>query len=359
MDMTKIKVKNDTINNFSTLTTGEINLSVALYAFINDNLAVAKAKKTNKDKVIFEVTNFELKKVAKYNARGKAIDRLIALEDSLNGVTLTSNNNNSIKVELDPDCFVMLEDENKLYNDKDFTIINLEILLQLSTKLEKILYILMLQHQKSTTIKMNFDTLQSKVGTNAENRKVKQRLIKAIDNLNNTFNGLCNEITWKYENKTGHKKIKGFILTYNKTALKSVVNVEKRNLGTTTTTSQVKSNNVDSAELAKLKAELKARDAEIAKLKAELKAKDEEINTLKQKQETEEQKQEQNNKAGIIVSKTPTYNHRSNDYDIEDFYNTNNNMNYREELQKKAQDVSEQRNINNTELDNWLANVLD
>ncbi|WP_290033872.1 hypothetical protein [Ligilactobacillus cholophilus] len=349
MDLTKIKVKNDTINNFSKMTRGEINLSVALYAYINDNLA--KAKKTNKDKVSFEVTNFELKKVAKYNGRGKATDRLITLEDSLKGITLTTTNNNNIKVELDPSSFVMLEDEYKLYNDKDFTIINLEILLQLSTKLEKILYILMLQHRKSTTIQMNFNTLQAKVGTSVPNGVVKQRLNKAIDSLNNTFNGLCNEITWKYENKTGHQKIKGFILTYNKKALKSN-NVEKRNLGTTKT-STVKSNNVDNAEIAKLKAQIK-------KLEQELKAKDEEINNLKQEQETEEQKQEQNNKAGIIVSTTPTYCTKSNDYDIEDFYReNNNNMNYMDNLKQKAQDVSEQRNLNNTELDNWLANVLD
>lgn len=355
MDMTRIKVKNDTINNFSKMTRGEINLSVALYAYLNDNLATAK--KTNKDKVSFEVTNYELKNATNYNGRGKAIDRLIALEDSLNGVTLTNNNNN-IKVELDPDSFVMLEDENKLYNDEDFTIINLEILLTLSTKLEKILYILMLQHQKSTTIQMNFDTLQAKVGTSVPNGVVKQRLNKAIDSLNNIFIGLCNEITWKYENKTGHKKIKGFILTYNKKALKST-NVEKRNLGTTTTTSTVKSNNnVDSAEIAKLKAQIKKLEQDNKELKQELKAKDEEINNLKQEM-TEEQKQEQNNKAGIIVSKTPTYRTKSNDYDIEDFYRENNNMNYMDNLKQKAQDVSEQRNINNTELDNWLANVLD
>lgn len=280
-DLKQINVPNEIIAQFNTLQGFEIDTVIALYGEINKNVAKLQIIKKDNSKyyqdnvaVDFDLKNSELKRDTNYSARKNLIDVLMSMSDMLYPVELEKVNNTTVKVKYS--CSIKDKEIGKMYDEGDYTKINLENLSKLKSKFEKMLYILMFKHSNVGLINMNLDTLADILNSNVSAKSVfKARVTKAINNisalLDNDKVQLVNSLNWETENITGHDRIKGINLSFNKLALNNKVSENKKKETKVTQTRNVADNGEKDKEIAMLKAQLareQRKNEELTKLVA-------------------------------------------------------------------------------------------
>lgn len=276
-DLKQINVPNEIIAQLNTLQGFEIDTVIALYGEINKNVAKLQIIKKDNSKyyqdnlsVDFDLKNSELKRDTNYSARKNLIDVLLNLSDMFYPVALEKVNNTTVKVKYS--CSIKDKEIGKMYDEGDYTKINLENLSKLKSKFEKMLYILMFKHSNVGLINMNLDTLADTLNSNVSAKSVfKARVTKAINNisalLDNDKVQLVNSLTWETENITGHDRVKGINLSFNKLALNNkVANNNKKKETKVTQTRNVADDDEKDKENAMLKAQLARKERQVEEL---------------------------------------------------------------------------------------------
>lgn len=268
-DRTQVNVPNEIIAQLNTLQGFEIDTIVALWGEINLNVAKLQIiKKDNKDyykdtvSVDFKLKNAELKRDTNYTARKNLIDTLIKASDMLSPVELERIDNTTVNVK--HSCSIKGKEIGKMYDEGEYTKVNLENLSKLKSKFEKMLYILMFKHSKVGLINMNIDTLADTLNSKISAKSVfKVRVNRAINNISTLLDNdkvkLVNSLTWETENITGHDRVKGIKLSFNKLALNNKIsnaNKNKKENKVTETRSMVNNNDEKDKENALLKAQV-------------------------------------------------------------------------------------------------------
>ena len=283
-DLTQVNVPNEIIAQLNTLQGFEIDTVIALYGEINKNVAKLQIiKKDNNDyykdtvSVDFKLKNAELKRDTNYTARKNLIDTLIKVSDMLSPVELERIDNTTVNVKYS--CSIKGKEIGKMYDEGEYTKVNLENLSKLKSKFEKMLYILMFKHSKVGLINMNLDTLADMLNSKISAKSVfKSRVNKAINNISTLVDNdrvqLVKSLTWETENITGHDRVKGIKLSFNKLALNNKIsnaNKNKKENKVTETRSMVNNNGEKDKEIAMLKAQLareQRKNEELTKLVA-------------------------------------------------------------------------------------------
>lgn len=276
-DLTQVNVPNEIIAQLNTLQGFEIDTVIALYGEINKNVAKLQIIKKDNSKyyqdnvsVDFELKNSELKRDTNYSARKNLIDVLMNMSDMVYPVELEKVNNTTIKVKYS--CSIKDKEVGKMYDEGDYTKINLENLSKLKSKFEKMLYILMFKHSKVGLINMNLDTLADMLNSKISAKSVfKGRVNRAINNISALIDNdkvkLVNSLTWETENITGHDRVKGIKLSFNKLALNNKIsNANKKENKVTETRSMVNNNDEKDKEIAMLKAQLARKERQVEEL---------------------------------------------------------------------------------------------
>ena len=276
-DLKQINVPNEIIAQLNTLQGFEIDTVIALYGEINKNVAKLQIIKKDNSKyyqdnvsVDFDLKNSELKRDTNYSARKNLIDVLLNLSDMLYPVELEKVNNTTVKVKYS--CSIKDKEVGKMYDEGDYTKINLENLSKLKSKFEKMLYILMFKHSNVGLINMNLDTLADILNSNVSAKSVfKARVTKAINNisalLDNDKVHVVNSLNWETENITGHDRVKGIKLSFNKLALNNKIsNNNKKKETKVTQTRNVANNDEKDKEIAMLKAQLARKERQVEEL---------------------------------------------------------------------------------------------
>lgn len=238
-DRTQVNVPNEIIAQLNTLKKLEMDTVIALWGEINQNVAKLQIAKKDNDNyyqdnvsVDFELRNSELKKDINSNTKKNLIDILIDLSDMLYPIELEKVNNTTVKVKYS--CSIKDKEIGKMYDEGEYTKINLANLSALTGKYDKLLYILMFKHSNVGLIHMNMDTLADLFNSNVSQMRVlKSRINKAINNisalLDNDKVQLVNSLTWETENITGHDRVKGINLSFNKIALNNKISNDNKN----------------------------------------------------------------------------------------------------------------------------------
>ena len=238
-DLKQVNVPNEIIAQLSTLKKLEIDTIVALWGEINLNVAKLQIIKKENNKyyqdnvsVNFELRNVELKKDVNSNTKSNLTKILLNLSDMLYPVELEKVNNTTIKVKYS--CTIKDKEVGKMYDEGEYTKINLANLSALTGKYDKLLYILMFKHSNVGLIRMSMDTLADLFNSNVSQMRVlKSRINKAINNisalLDNDKVKLVNSLTWETENITGHDRVKGINLSFNKLALNNKISNDNKN----------------------------------------------------------------------------------------------------------------------------------
>ena len=265
-DLKQVNVPNEIIAQLSTLKKLEIDTVIALFGEINQNVAKLQIIKKENNKyyqdnvsVNFELRNVELKKDINSNTKSNLTKVLLNLSDMLYPVELEKVNNTTIKVKYS--CSIKDKEVGKMYDEGEYTKINLTNLSALTGKYDKLLYILMFKHSHVGLIHMNMDTLADLFNSNiSQMRVLKSRINKAINNisalLDNDKVQLVNSLTWETENITGHDRVKGINLSFNKLALNNKIDNNKKKETKLTQTRNVVNNDEKDNEIAMLKAQL-------------------------------------------------------------------------------------------------------
>lgn len=276
-DLQQINVPNEIIAQLNTLQGFEIDTVIALYGEINKNVAKLQIIKKDNSKyyqdnvsVDFDLKNSELKRDTNYSARKNLIDVLMSMSDMVYPVELEKVNNTTLNVKYS--CSIKDKEVGKMYDEGDYTKINLENLSKLKSKFEKMLYILMFKHSNVGLINMNLDTLADILNSNVSAKSVfKARVTKAINNISTLLDNdkvkLVNSLNWETENITGHDRIKGIKLSFNKLALNNkVANNNKKKETKVTETRNVTNNDEKDKEIAMLKAQLARKERQVEEL---------------------------------------------------------------------------------------------
>lgn len=279
-DRTQVNVPNEIIAQLNTLQGFEIDTIVALWGEINLNVAKLQIIKKDNDNyyqdnvsVDFKLKNYELKRDTNYTARKNLIDTLIKVSDMLSPVEL-ERIDNTTTVNVKYSCSIKGKEIGKMYDEGEYTKVNLENLSKLKSKFEKMLYILMFKHSKVGLINMNLDTLADMLNSKISAKSVfKSRVNKAINNisalLDNDKVQLVKSLTWETENITGHDRVKGIKLSFNKLALNNKIsnaNKNKKENKVTETRSMVNNNDEKDKEIAMLKAQLARKERQVEEL---------------------------------------------------------------------------------------------
>lgn len=275
-DLKQVNVPNEIIAQLSTLKKLEIETVIALFGEINQNVAKLQIIKKGNNKyyqdnvsVDFELRNVELKKDINSNTKSNLTKVLLNLSDMLYPVELEKVNNTTIKVKYS--CSIKDKEVGKMYDEGEYTKINLANLSALTGKYDKLLYILMFKHSNIGLIHMNMDTLADLFNSNVSQMRVlKSRINKAINNisalLDNDKVQLVNSLTWETENITGHDRVKGINLSFNKLALNNKVDNNKKKETKVTQTRNVANNDEKDKEIAMLKAQLARKERQVEEL---------------------------------------------------------------------------------------------
>lgn len=353
-DLKQVNVPNEIIAQLSTLKKLEIDTVIALFGEINQNVAKLQIIKKDNNKyyqdnvsVDFELRNVELKKDINSNTKSNLTNVLLNLSDMLYPVELEKVNNTTIKVKYA--CSIKDKEVGKMYDEGEYTKINLANLSALTGKYDKLLYILMFKHSRVGLIHMNMDTLADLFNSNiSQMRVLKSRINKAINNisalLDNDKVQLVNSLTWETENITGHDRVKGINFSFNKLALNNKVSENKRKETKVTQTRNVANNDEKDKELAILKGQLameKRQKEELIKLvatQAPVQGPTEErlhvipleTRSLEKKPSNPESKKEQEK-----YDKLPTWENFENEKELDDFWDLSDE--HQKELNENAQ----------------------
>lgn len=279
-DRTQVNVPNEIIAQLNTLKKLEMDTVIALWGEINLNVAKLQIVKKDNDNyyqdnvsVDFELRNTELKKDINSNTKKNLIDILIDLSDMLTPIKLERVNNTTVNVKYS--CSIKDKEVGKMYDEGEYTKVNLANLSALTGKYDKLLYILMFRHSNVGLINMNMDTLADLFASNVTQMRVlKSRINKAINNISALIDNdkvkLVNSLTWETENITGHERVKGIKLSFNKLALNNKVANNNKKKETkepkVTQTRNVANNDEKDKEIAMLKAQLARKERQVEEL---------------------------------------------------------------------------------------------
>ena len=197
-DLTKVKVHNDIIDLAKDLKPFQINMLVALNGELNSEIAKAQVI-SKKDNINAKVTlkQSQLKKDINYKGRINLVDNLANLQSEIELPfdTYTYHLDPDLKkteIQLNYRLENVKEKEiGKFFESGEFTTVNLNTLVALTTKVEKTLYLLMCKQSGLGLINYNFDNLAKVLGLTSiikTNRsETKRKIVGALDRINDLF----------------------------------------------------------------------------------------------------------------------------------------------------------------------------
>ena len=352
-DLTKVKVHNDIIDLAKDLKPFQINMLVALNGELNSEIAKAQVI-SKKDNINAKVTlkQSQLKKDINYKGRINLVDNLANLQSE---IELPFD---IYTYHLDPDLKkteiqlnyrlenVKEKEIGKFFESGEFTTVNLNTLVSLTTKVEKTLYLLMCKQSGLGLINYNFDNLAKVLGLTSiikTNRsETKRKIVGALDRINDLFESkygekITNTVAIDTDNTTnrigkmtisfkGSMILNNVVSTRKTTATYPDTKVLRRSLNTT---DKQKVSDLDKQvkEMAKTINELQAENQKLKKENEDLKKANEsnKEETIEEPKVTEKRNLEKKpknpefEKAQEKYDNLPTWEKFENEKELDDF----------------------------------------
>lgn len=197
-DLTKVKVHNDIIDLAKDLKPFQINMLVALNGELNSEIAKAQVV-SKKDNINAKVTlkQSQLKKDINYKGRINLVDNLANLQSEIElpfdiYTHYLDPELKKTEIQLNYRLENVKEKEiGKFFENGEFTTVNLNTLVALTTKVEKTLYLLMCKQSGLGLINYNFDNLAKVLGLasiiKTNRSETKRKIVGALDRINDLF----------------------------------------------------------------------------------------------------------------------------------------------------------------------------
>lgn len=352
-DLTKVKVHNDIIDLAKDLKPFQINMLVALNGELNSEIAKAQVI-SKKDNINAKVTlkQSQLKKDINYKGRINLVDNLANLQSE---IELPFD---IYTYHLDPDLKkteiqlnyrlenVKEKEIGKFFESGEFTTVNLNTLVSLTTKVEKTLYLLMCKQSGLGLINYNFDNLAKVLGLTSiikTNRsETKRKIVGALDRINDLFESkygekITNTVAIDTDNTTnrigkmtisfkGSMILNNVVSTRKTTATYPDTKVLRRSLNTTDK-QKVSDLEKQVKEMAKTINELQAENQKLKKENEDLKKANEsnKEETIEEPKVTEKRNLEKKpknpefEKAQEKYDNLPTWEKFENEKELDDF----------------------------------------
>lgn len=197
-DSTKVKVHNNIIDLAKDLKPFQINMLVALNGELNSEIAkvqlISKKDNINAKAILKQA---QLKKDINYKGRINLIDNLANLQSEIElpfdiYTYYLDPDLKKTEIQLNYRLENVKEKEiGKFFENGEFTTVNLNTLVALTTKVEKILYLLMCRQSGLGLINYNLDNLAEVLGlasTIKSNRsEAKRKIVEAIEKIDSIF----------------------------------------------------------------------------------------------------------------------------------------------------------------------------
>ena len=352
-DLTKVKVHNDIIEFAKDLKPFQINMLVALNGELNSEIAKAQVI-SKKDNIDAKVTlkQSQLKKDINYKGRINLVNNLANLQSEIELPfdIYTYHLDPELKrteIQLNYRLGNVKEKEiGKFFENGEFTTVNLNTLVALTTKVEKTLYLLMCKQSGLGLINYNFDNLAEVLGLSSiikTNRsETKKKIVGALDRINDLFESkygekITNTVAIDTDNTTnrigkmtisfkGSMILNNVVSTRKTTATYPDTKVLRRSLNTTDK-QKVSDLEKQVKEMANTINELQAENQKLKKENEDLK-KDTENNkeeTIEEQKVTEKRNLEKNPKNPEFEKEQeeydnlPTWEKFENEKELDDF----------------------------------------
>lgn len=352
-DFTKVKVHNDIIDLAKDLKPFQINMLVALNGELNSEIAKAQVI-SKKDSIDAKVTlkQAQLKKDINYKGRINLVDNLANLQSEIELPfdIYTYHLDPELKrteIQLNYRLENVKEKEiGKFFENGEFTTINLNTLVALTTKVEKTLYLLMCKQSRLGLINYNLDNLAEVLGLasiiKTNRSEAKRKIVGALDRINDLFiakygEKITNAVAIDTDNTTnkigkmtisfkGSMILNNVVSTRKTTATYPDTKVLRRSLNTTDK-QKVSDLEKQVKEMANTIAELKSENQRLKKENEDLK-KDTENNkeeTIEEPKVTEKRNLEKKpinpefEEAQEEYDKLPTWEKFENEKELDDF----------------------------------------
>lgn len=284
-DYVKVKVNNEIINLAKDLKPFQINMLVALNGELNSEIAKAQIT-SKKDSINVEttLTQAQLKKDINYKGRINLVDNLANLQSDINlpfdiNTYYLDPELKRTEIQLSYRLENLKEKEiGKFFENGEFTTINLNTLVALTTKVEKTLYLLMCKQSGSGLINYNLDNLAEVLGLSSiikTNRsEAKRKIVGALDTLNDLFKSkygekLTNSVVIETNNTTN--KIGKMTISFKGSMILNNVVSTKKTIATYSDTKVLRRslNVTDKQKVSDLEKQVAEMTKKIAELQAE------------------------------------------------------------------------------------------
>lgn len=284
-DYTKVKVNNEIINLAKDLKPFQINMLVALNGELNSEIAKAQIT-SKKDSINVEttLTQAQLKKDINYKGRINLVDNLAKLQSEIElpfdiNTYYLDPELRRTEIQLSYRLENLKEKEiGKFFENGEFTTINLNTLVALTTKVEKTLYLLMCKQSGSGLINYNLDNLAEVLGLSSiikTNRsEAKRKIVGALDTLNDLFKSkygekLTNSVVIETNNTTN--KIGKMTISFKGSMILNNVVSTKKTIATYSDTKVLRRslNTTDKQKISDLEKQVKEMAKTINELQAE------------------------------------------------------------------------------------------
>ena len=295
-DLTKVKVHNDIIDLAKDLKPFQINMLVALNGELNSEIAKVQVI-SKKDNINAKATlkQAQLKKDINYKGRINLVDNLANLQSEIElpfdiYTYYLDPDLKKTEIQLNYRLENVKEKEiGKFFESGEFTTVNLNTLVSLTTKVEKTLYLLMCKQSGLGLINYNFDNLAKVLGLasiiKTNRSETKRKIVGALDRINDLFESkygekITNTVAIDTDNTTnrigkmtisfkGSMILNNVVSTRKTTATYPDTKVLRRSLNTTDK-QKVSDLEKQVKEMANTIAELQAENQKLKKEKEEL-----------------------------------------------------------------------------------------
>lgn len=352
-DYTKVKVHNDIIDFAKDLKPFQINMLVALNGELNSEIAKAQVV-SKKDNINAKVTikQAQLKKDINYKGRINLVDNLANLQSEIElpfdiYTHYLDPDLKKTEIQLNYRLENVKEKEiGKFFENGEFTTVNLNTLVALTTKVEKTLYLLMCRQSGLGLINYNLDNLAEVLGLasiiKTNRSEAKRKIVGALDRLNDLFKSkygekITNAVAIDTDNTTnrigkmtisfkGSMLLNNVVSTRKTTATYPDTKILKRSLNKTDK-QKVSDLEKQVKEMANTITELQAENQKLKKENEDLKKdtennKEETIEELKVTEKRSLEKKPSNpefEKAQEKYDKLPTWEKVENEKELDDF----------------------------------------
>lgn len=289
-DSTKVKVHNNIIDLAKDLKPFQINMLVALNGELNSEIAkvqlISKKDNINAKAILKQA---QLKKDINYKGRINLIDNLANLQSEIElpfdiYTYYLDPDLKKTEIQLNYRLENVKEKEiGKFFENGEFTTVNLNTLVALTTKVEKILYLLMCRQSGLGLINYNLDNLAEVLGlasTIKSNRsEAKRKIVEAIEKIDSIFKAKYETIINSVSiSSSKSNKIGTFMISFKGSMiLNNVVATNKTtDIYADTQTLKRSLNKTDKQKVSDLEKQVK----EIAMLKAQLARKERQVEEL-------------------------------------------------------------------------------